>query len=334
MDLLLVIRGLAAIFVVFWHGFGAYHASEISPLFNTPGRTAVWIFFGISGYVISYGFIHKKYDFRFESLKNFYINRLLRIYPLFFCVSLFAWAIEFTLSGKNPLGLKDFPSQLLGFQFNHSYILSGVFWTLGIEIQFYLIVPALVLLFTILNRRLSLVVGILLYATLVWLQYFLAIKYGWNFDGRNIVSNLPHFFIGIIGCALVSGFKPSNLRLVICIFISIILLMLSNFLYHKNPTVYWSSDGILLIDALILTLIIAHGSINQVICKNGVYLIFGFLGTLSYGIYAWHPLLMRFIDNIQEQPFYISIVILITTIVIASISYKVIEIPSLKLRRH
>lgn len=334
MDLLLVIRGLASICVVFWHGFGAYHVSDISPLLNTPGRTAVWIFFGISGYVISYGFIHKKYNFSFESLKNFYINRLLRIYPLFFCVSFFAWAIEFTLSGKSPLGLKDFPSQLLGFQFNHSYILSGVFWTLGIEIQFYLIAPALVLLFTILNKKLSLVVGLLLYATLVWLQDFLVIKYGWNYDGRNIVSNLPHFFIGIIGCALISGFKPSNLRLVICIFMSIFLLMLSNFLHHKNPTIYWSSDGILLIDVLILILIIAHGSINQVICKNEGYLIFGFLGTLSYGIYAWHPLLMRFIDNIQEQPFYISIVILITTIVIASISYKVIEIPSLKLRRH
>lgn len=334
MDLLLVIRGLAAISVVFWHGYGAYHASDISPLFNTPGRTAVWIFFGISGYVISYGFIHKKYDFRFESLKNFYINRLLRIYPLFFCVSLFAWAIEFTLSGKSPLGLKDFPSQLLGFQFNHSYILSGVFWTLGIEIQFYLIAPVLVLLFTTLSKRLSLVVGLLMYVILLGLQDFLVIKYGWSYDGRNIVANLPHFFIGIVGCTLVSGIKPSNFRLVLCTFVSIFLLVLSNYLYHKNPTIYWSSDGILLIDALILILIIAHGSIKQAACKNKAYLVFSFFGILSYGIYAWHPLLMRFLDNIQEQPFYISIVVLITTIMIASISYRMIELPSLKLRRH
>ena len=45
MDLLLIVRGLAAIAVVFWHGFGAYHVNEISPLINIPGRTAVWIFF-------------------------------------------------------------------------------------------------------------------------------------------------------------------------------------------------------------------------------------------------------------------------------------------------
>jgi len=45
MDLLLIVRGLASIAVVFWHGFGAYHVNEISPLINIPGRTAVWIFF-------------------------------------------------------------------------------------------------------------------------------------------------------------------------------------------------------------------------------------------------------------------------------------------------
>lgn len=56
-------------------------------------------FFGISGYVISYGFIHKRYVFGTESLKNFYINRFLRIYPLFFCVALFAWVIEYDKDG-------------------------------------------------------------------------------------------------------------------------------------------------------------------------------------------------------------------------------------------
>jgi peptidoglycan/LPS O-acetylase OafA/YrhL len=334
MDLLLVIRGLAAILVVFWHGFGAYHVNEISPLINTPGRTAVWIFFGISGYVISYGFIHKKYVFSYESLKNFYINRFLRIYPLFFLVALFAWTIEYTLSGTNPLGPKDFPSQLLGLQFDHSYILNSVFWTLGIEVQFYLIAPLLVLIFIAFSRNEGFVLGALFYLACIGLQYFLVIKYGWNYDGRNIVSNLPHFFIGMIGCALVYRIKPSIFRLLSCIVSSIFLLALSNYLYHKDPTTYWSSNGIFLIDALILLLIIAHGSIKQSICKNKAYLIFGFLGTLSYGIYAWHPLLMRFVDNIQEQPFYISIVILLFTIVIATISYAVIERPSLKLRRH
>jgi len=297
MDLLLVIRGFAATLVVLWHGFGAYHVNAISPLINTPGRTAVWIFFGISGYVISYGFIHKRYVLGFESLKNFYINRFLRIYPLFFCVALLAWVIEYFLSGINPLGLKDFPSQLLGFQFNHSYILNSVFWTLGIEVQFYLIAPVLALVFTLSNKRLSMALGIMLYLVLVGLQHFLVSKHGWSYDGRNIVSNLPHFFVGMIGCALVYKMKSNIFRLLPCILLSVFLLTLCNYLYHKDPAIYWSSNGVFLVDALILLLIISHGSINQVVCKNKAYLIFGFLGTISYGVYAWHPLLMRFVDN-------------------------------------
>nr|WP_216863470.1 acyltransferase [Polynucleobacter bastaniensis] len=291
-------------------------------------------FFGISGYVISYGFIHKRYVFSFKSLKFFYINRFLRIYPLFFCVALFAWAMEYAINGSNPLGLKDLPSQFLALQFNHSYILNGVFWTLGIEGQFYLIAPVLVLVFTLFNWRLSLILGLLLYLMLVGLQYFLVNKYGWNYDGRNIISNLPHFFIGMIGCALVYEIKPNIFRLILCILLSIVFLTLTNYLYHKDPSIYWSSYGILLIDALILILIIAHSSIQRVACQNKTYLIFGFLGTLSYGIYAWHPLLMRFIDNIQEQPFIISIVILLFTIIVATISSYQIERPSLKIRRH
>ena len=262
------------------------------------------------------------------------MNRFLRIYPLFFCVSLLAWVMEYVLSGTNPLGLKDFPSQLLGFQFNHSYILNGVFWTLGIEVQFYLIAPVLALVFTLLSKRFSVALGIILYLALVGLQHFLVSKYGWNYDGRNIVSNLPHFFVGMIGCALVYKMKPNIFRLISCMLSSIFLLALSNYLYHKDPTTYWSSDGIFLIDALILLLIIAHGSLNKTICKNKTYLTFGFLGTLSYGIYAWHPLLMRSINNIQEQPFYVSVVILLLTIIISTMSYILIEKPFLKLRRH
>jgi peptidoglycan/LPS O-acetylase OafA/YrhL len=334
MDLLNIIRGLAAISVVFWHGFGAYHVNDIAPFLNVPGRTAVWIFFGISGYVISYGFIYKKYCYSLISLKNFYINRLLRIYPLFICISLFAWIIEYYLSGVNPLRLQDIYSQFLGLQFNHNYTLNGVFWTLGVEIHFYLIAPAICLLFTILNKKKSVVVGILFYVALVGLQDLLVNKYGWNYDGRNIISNLPHFFIGIIGCFFVSGFKPSNFRLVICIFISIFFLVVTNYLYHKNATMYWSPIGILLIDALILILIIAHASINKDVSNSKIYLVFSFLGSISYGIYAWHPLLMRFIDNIQIQPFYVSVLILFITIVIAAISFKVMEKPSLKLRRY
>ncbi len=147
MDLLLIIRGLAAIAVVVWHASG-YNQADM-PLINIPGRTAVWVFFGISGYVIAYGFLRKRYALTGAGLRHFYLNRFLRIYPLFLTLSLLAWVTIWATVGTSPIGWSDLPSQLLALQFNHDYKLNGVFWTLGLEIHFYLLAPILVLPFFI-----------------------------------------------------------------------------------------------------------------------------------------------------------------------------------------
>lgn len=92
MGLPLVIQRLASIFVVFWHGFGAYYVSEISPFINAPGRVAAWIYFGLSGCLISYEFIDRKYNFSFIRLKIFYINR--PSYPNFFLTIIYCEKIQ------------------------------------------------------------------------------------------------------------------------------------------------------------------------------------------------------------------------------------------------
>jgi peptidoglycan/LPS O-acetylase OafA/YrhL len=114
---------------------------------NVPGRTAVWIFFGISGYVIAYGFLRRRYLIDGAGLKHFYLNRFLRIYPLFLLLSVLGWLTIWANSGVNPLEWRDLPGQFFGLQFDHAYKLNGVFWTLGLEIQFYAMAPALVILF-------------------------------------------------------------------------------------------------------------------------------------------------------------------------------------------
>lgn len=68
-DLLLITRGLLALLVIMEHLQGY---KQSFPIFlNVPGRTAVWIFFGISGYVIAFGFFNHKYLFNIVSLFTF-----------------------------------------------------------------------------------------------------------------------------------------------------------------------------------------------------------------------------------------------------------------------
>ena len=124
MDLLLILRGLAALSVIVWHTVG--YQNELPSLLNIPGRTAVWLFFGLSGYVIAYGFVHKRYKLTTADLKDFYINRFLRIYPLFLILSLISYVTSLIINGHPPIALADLPAQLLAFQFNHSYVLSGL----------------------------------------------------------------------------------------------------------------------------------------------------------------------------------------------------------------
>lgn len=211
MDLLLIIRGLAAISVVIWHTGG--HKAGL-PLVNIPGRIAVWIFFGISGYVIAYGFLHRRYLLDGSGLRHFYLNRFFRIYPLFLLLSLLGWLTMWAGSGTNPLEMGDLPRQFFSLQFDHEYKLNGVFWTLGLEIQFYAVAPALATLFFINNVRRRWAIVAALYLGLLASNWS-AVRYmGWSVDGRNIMSVLPHFFVGMAGCGLVVYLKSSNTKAV------------------------------------------------------------------------------------------------------------------------
>ena len=127
-DTLLIIRGLLAAAVVVWHIVQSN--INIPAWITIPGRTAVWIFFGISGYVIAYGFLTKRYTLQIDDIKVFYQNRFLRIYPLFLLISTLTLVTAYFVSGKSPISIADIPAQLFMLQFNHEYILSGVFWTL------------------------------------------------------------------------------------------------------------------------------------------------------------------------------------------------------------
>lgn len=327
MDLLLIVRGLAAISVVIWHAVG--YQNQLPDIFNTPGRTAVWLFFGLSGYVIAYGFIHKRYKLTIGDLKDFYTNRFLRIYPLFLTVSLIVWGTELLVSGISPLDIKDFPAQLFALQFNHSYILSGVFWTLGIEIQFYILAPLLVMPILQNVGRRQLIVIFSLYTCMYCWILFAVTQLGWSYDGRNVISNLPHFFVGMIACQIVTMLKPSKLRLRLSIIGAITLILLTNWLYHQSPKLYWTA-GSFLIDLMIFMFILAHASLGRNRFKsNKLYIPFALLGTLSYGIYAWHGYLMKYLPELSDKP----LVLIVISVGVAYLSYRFIESPALRLKR-
>lgn len=333
MDLLLVLRGILSLFVVSWHVAG--YRAEFPPLVNIPGRVAVWIFFGVSGYVIAHGFISKRYKYCVSDLRDFYINRFLRIYPLFFSLSLIGWITQWVLTGNNPLSLSDLPGQFFDLQFNQGdYPLDGVFWTLGIEIHFYLIAPLIALLFLSMlpvSRILAITLGIVLYLAVTFLNYYLVKTQGWSYDGRNIVASLPHFIIGMLSCLIVFEFKPSVLRLIFFTISACALLGYVSWIYHMQSGRFWSTQGIVLVDLVIFMFVLAHASLKKEVSEiSTVYRVASYLGVLSYGIYAWHLVVMQNIPFLAHNV----LAIMITSVVAAHVTYRIIEAPALKLKRY
>lgn len=327
LDTLLIIRGLLALSVVVWH-IGIVNANTPAWL-NIPGRTAVWMFFGISGYVIAYGFITKRYLLNKEDLKAFYINRFLRIYPLFLLLSVVTLLTEYILTGSSVLKPADIPAQIFMLQFNHEYILSGVFWTLGIEVQFYLVAPLLAILViekfyygTVMN-------GCIYLLFILWVPvsfYF----FGWSVDGRNLVSNLSHFFIGMLGCQMVLKGKYPRINSYLLLGAIVIIVFATNYLFRHAIRYYWSF-GALLIDLAILSAILLHTNLERKIIQPSDRLLrfFIYLGVISYGVYAWHPYLTKYIPLLEHNTFFA----VMATVLAAAVSYRLIEKPILKMKR-
>ena len=117
---------------------------------------------------------------------------------------------------------------------------------------------------------------------------------------------------------------------------TIALVIFSAWMYKYQSRVFWSPAGIVLIDVLIFSLIILHSSVQNVSTALHplLYRVFIFIGTISYSLYAWHDFIMKFSPIILSKSLPNTFFVLIPiSLVVASLSYYLIENPFQKFRR-
>ena len=106
------------------------------------GWGGVRVFFALSGFLIARILIRGETGDRGADLRRFYIRRTLRIFPLYYAIVLWIW-INGELT-QDLWYLAYLPNVKAYLDSNFNPML-GHFWTLGVEEQFYILFPLLLL---------------------------------------------------------------------------------------------------------------------------------------------------------------------------------------------
>jgi peptidoglycan/LPS O-acetylase OafA/YrhL len=314
--------------------------SEFLRFFPNIGHVGVGIFFVLSGYLITGVLIRLKSRDLGSALKIFYINRALRIFPiyyflllLFFSFKVDGWATNFPYFLTYTTNFRIYELGKWIGPFSH-------LWSLAIEEQFYLIWPILFLI-TPVKRFNLLIVGTFLISLILKIIFHVCLE-------DSFLDMLPfsQFDLFMVGALLmvhrqIVFSKLVELRFFMMLFFLIIIFIAVLFC-AKN--FLFSNLFIGLFSALLILVTHYPNTIIQIL----EFKPFVSFGRISYGLYLYHnfiPLLERNLVGNERQnilfhkvlpninsPFYHLSIQLILLITISMLSWYLIEKNFLKLK--
>lgn len=216
--------------------------------------------------------------------------------------------------------------QFFMLQWNYEYALNGVFWTLGIELQFYLVAPFIVWMLEANHRILK--AAAMYTACLAWVEVERKYFPAHGIDSRNLLGNLAHFQAGILAATLAGEIRKAPWTskgwiVGLLIATAVGLLLLANRLYFLDFGRFLGWRGVLLVDLFSFILLIAHIRVEAMTVRAGsVMRMIAFSGVLFYGIYAWHGLLLKS-RHFQDNFF----LLFGCSVLLALVSYYMVERP-------
>jgi peptidoglycan/LPS O-acetylase OafA/YrhL len=291
--------------------------SVISTFFEALGSKAVSLFFVLSGFLISYLLLAEHQKTETISLKKFYVRRILRIWPVYYLVILLTFFVMpyfFNIGhygsemlGKNPwlwfsLCVFMLPNLV---RFNSVELIGGnQTWSVGVEEQFYIIWPWLVLTFRKHFVRM-LIVLIAIKISITALAAFLAFKIETGII--HSLCNKVALYLGIfkieqmaIG-ALGAWYLFNKKTVVLNYLYSKLLLVICSFLFLITMFVDYSFIGDSLFEAFVFLVLIMNVSTNPKFPLKFKHPYFNVLGNISYGIYMYHTLVIAILMTVLHN---------------------------------
>lgn len=347
-----VLRFICATGVIFHHatltlrdkGVTTY-AEEIH---RHSGAFFLDVFFIISGFLISL-ILMKEHEAGTFSLKNFFMRRLIRIWPLYFlAVIVRIWLVP-SLNGMSPTMIKTNLLYACTFTINFQLLFQEVvktytiLWSICIEEHIYLLLPFLLLLFKQKFKTVSYV--LIITGVISWL-YFIGVPSAGNYSSAYFVSSSYFYYFGLgMLLACIRNKNVPGIKLEQTIFKPlaqiIVCLIFFGFVFNR-----WGNHGSLPVTLLITGLFgtyLVWASIQENFIFKFNPKLSKYLGNISYAMYVTHIITIAFAVSyfkkkgihFSEATFGWGLPVLATVlcIVLSTILYYAFERPILKLKK-
>lgn len=340
------IRAIAVIMVL------AYHLKLA--LFKS-GFLGVTVFFVLSGYLITGILISEVEEEGTIDLKNFWLRRIRRLVP---AVMSMAVVIIFVSAVVNRViftkGCKDFLASVLGFNnwwqiFNKvSYFeAAGVpspfthCWSLAIETQFYLIYPLILLgIYKLAKsrgegraKRGLLFAGVTLLLALISVILMIVL-----FDPQQDASRVYYgtdtrAFSLLFGAllAILWDYRMVPRRLSASVnmvlgSVSFVVLLVMTIAINGSSN-FWYRGGQFVGTILTVLVIYAVSGRKTLLSRLLSHPVLKWIGDRSYSIYLWHYPIILLISKGIKASWWITLIELVLSVVLAELSYRFIETP-------
>lgn len=367
---LLTIRSIAWIMVLVVHLYIGFNINfkeisnkliikdmDVSFLIFTSPWSGVWMFFILSGFLMGKSFFTFRYDISGQGIKDFYINRMIQIFPIYylciFIVSVFIHPEILKFQNlENLFRLLTFTND---GELNMN--INGALWSLSTEIQFYILAPFLVILMHYLSIKFNIFVIMIFLSIYGILQRFILFLIGgldfqfWNiYIYKPLYSNLDLFLFGIFINILIDKVTKTNfinkynskMFSILFYVIFIIVIFFNNYIGYQTFIVNdleISRFFIFIMPTLtgiLLIYIISYIEIKDILNNsNNVKMTFiHFFGILTFPIYVWHePILHQVNSIIFTRSFSEKLIFsLLLIFIISLMMYYFIEKPMSKMK--
>jgi len=219
LDFLTSLKGIAAWGIVLFHikDHLLLHVPYSIYVVIEKGFLFVDFFFISSGIIISYNYFHSLSGLNGPRVKQFYLKRLIRIYPLHFLM-LVAYISVLAVIIYSGRGYKEFVYSGHDFVFNlflihnwgftHHFSWNIPSWAVSVEIAAYLIFPFIASIYIKFKNRFS-ILSIILFCAIIYTVYSLGDckSIGDSIPRLGIVRGLSEFLIGMNLYILYNKFK-------------------------------------------------------------------------------------------------------------------------------